>query len=131
MRSAQLFLHDETGAVTIEFVTLVPAFILLLVLFTDASIVYLSRTEMWNTARDVVRRMSTDQITTHQEALNYAATHLFLGYRQYTVTTDFGAEMDVTITVPLVDAAVFGIWFKPLIGETLSVSARMRREPLL
>ena len=39
-------LSDETGAVTIEFTTLVPAFILLLVFFVDASTVYLTRSEM-------------------------------------------------------------------------------------
>ena len=131
MRSILLFLRNDTGAVTIEFVTLVPAFVLMLVLFTDASIVYLTRTEMWNTARDIARRMATGEITTQAQVTDYAASHLFLGYRQYTVQASAGAEIDVKISVPLIDAAVFGIWFKPIIGETLTVAARMRKEPLL
>lgn len=130
MHSIVAFLRNETGAVTIEFVTLVPAFVLMLVLFIDVSVVYLTRTEMWNTARDIARRMSTDELRTSAEVRDYAAGHLFLGYRDYIVVADFGTDMDVTITVPMIDAAVFGIWLRPIIGETLTVKARVSREPM-
>jgi hypothetical protein len=123
------FLYDDTGAVTIEFVTLVPIFVLLLVFFTDASIIYLTRTEMWNTARDISRRMATDELNTQQEILDYAASHLFLAGREYSISADLSAGNTLTITVPLISAAIFGTWLEPLIGETLSVSATMASEP--
>ena len=129
MYSISNFLRNDTGAVTIEFVTLVPAFIFILVFFTDVCIVYLTRIEMWNTARDISRRMSTDQITTPAQVKDYAASHLFLGQREYTLTADFGANRVVTIEVPMANAAIFGAWLKPIIGTTLSVYATMRAEP--
>jgi Flp pilus assembly protein TadG len=131
MRSFKTFLENETGAVTIEFVTLVPAFIILLVFFTDASIIYLTRTEMWNTARDIARRMSTDEITNADQARDYAAAHLFLGDRSYTIDAKFGGTREVSIAVGLGDAAVFGNLLSPVIGRTLVASVSMRREPLL
>jgi len=123
------FLSDDTGAVTIEFVTLVPIFVLMLVFFTDASIIYLTRTEMWNTARDISRRMSTGELKSQQEIMDYAASHLFLSGRVYSIYPDDSAGNTLTITVPLMNAAIFGAWLKPLIGETLSVSATMGSEP--
>ncbi|HUS54644.1 MAG TPA: TadE/TadG family type IV pilus assembly protein [Thermohalobaculum sp.] len=130
MRGDRSFLRNETGAVTIEFVTLVPAFIAILVFFTDASIVYLTRTEMWNTARDIARRMSTDEFTTDTQVMDYAASHLLLGQRQYTVDPTFGGDMRIDIAVSIQDAAVFGLWLKPIIGQSLLASVTMRREPL-
>lgn len=121
---------DETGAVTIEFVTLVPAFIFLLVLFADASAIYLTRSEMFNVARDVARRMSTREITTLEQARAYAADHLFLDARTYYIQTHFGGNMAVAIYVPLYDAAIFGYWFKPILGKILVADAMMRQEPL-
>jgi hypothetical protein len=129
MRSISDFLRNDTGAVTIEFVTLVPAFVLTLVFFTDISIVYLTRTEMWNTARDISRRMSTGELTTAEEVTDYAASHLFLGQREYTVVADFGANKAVRIEVPMAEAAMFGTWLIGVIGDTLSVYATMSSEP--
>lgn len=129
MRSILAFLRNDTGAVTIEFVTLVPAFVLLLVFFTDVSIVYLTRTEMWNTARDISRRMSTGQLTTAEQVTDYAASRLFLGQREYTVTADFSASKAVKIEVPTVNAAMFGAWLTPVVGEKLSAYATMTTEP--
>ncbi len=59
MRSVFTFLRDEKGAVTIEFVLWVPIFVGLFVLVTDASIIYLTHSEMWSVARDTTRRMTT------------------------------------------------------------------------
>ena len=131
MCSISKFFHDETGAVTIEFTTLVVAFVMMLVFFTDASIIYATRTEMWNVARDLTRRMTTDEITTVAEARDYAATHLLLGGRNYTVDPDFSSgDLNVRIAVTIGDAAIFGAWFKPVIGDYLVASVTMRREPL-
>jgi len=130
MRNVCTFLRDEMGAVTTEFTTLVVAFVMMLVFFTDASIIYLTRTEMWNVARDITRKMSVEQITTVAEVQDYAAQHMLLGGRDYVVDPDFGGEMRVRIAITVGDAAIFGAWFKPVIGDYLVAEVTMRREPL-
>lgn len=132
MTGMKRFLRDEKGAVTVEFVTLVPMFVLMLMFFTDASILYLTHSDMFNTARDIARRMSTEQITTVAEAHAYAVESLQLYNRVYVLTTDPAlAEMTVTISVGVRDAAIFGAFLAPVLGRTLSASATMRREPLM
>ena len=132
MTGMKRFLTDDKGAVTIEFVTLVPMFVLMLMFFTDASILYLTHSDMFNTARDIARRMSTEQITTVAEAQAYAVESLQLYNRVYVLTTDPAlAEMTVTISVSVRDAAIFGAFLAPVLGRTLSASATMRREPLM
>lgn len=130
MRGVGRFLSDEQGAVTIEFTILVPVFILMLVLFADASLIYQTHSEMFNVARDIARRMSTEQIKTPEEVRNYAAEHLFLGQRTYIVDPDFGGEMRVTIVTGLDNATIFGFFFRPILGRELLASAAMRREPM-
>ena len=123
------FLRNETGAVTIEFVTLVPAFIFMLVFFADVSLIYLTRVEMWNTARDISRRMATGEFTNTDQVLDHAQSHLFLGHRRYTVNASFGGDNMVEVEVPMANAAIFGVWLSPVMGETLTVFASMRGEP--
>jgi hypothetical protein len=123
------FFRDESGAVTIEFTTLVVAFIMMLVFFTDASIIYLTRSEMWSVARDVSRRMSTEEITTTAEARDYASANMHLSGRNYVIDPDFGSDMSVTIAVTIGEAAIFGAWFKPILGDYLVASVAMGREP--
>ena len=131
MRSVFTFLGDEKGAVTIEFVLWVPIFVGLFVFVTDASIVYLTHSEMWSVARDTTRRMTTGQITSRAQAAEYAASHLFLGSRTYVIDPDFdSADMNVTIAIGLDDAAIFGFFFKEILGRSLVASVTMRKEPL-
>ncbi|MFQ5535702.1 MAG: TadE/TadG family type IV pilus assembly protein [Sphingomonadales bacterium] len=132
MSSAFAFLRDETGAVTIEFVLWVPVFVSMLVFVTDASIIYLTHSEMWNVARDTTRRMTTGEITSQAEARDYAAAHLFLGQRTYVIDPSDPkfAEMNVTIAIGLGDATIFGFFFESILGRELVASVTMRREPL-
>ena len=131
MRSVFTFLGDEKGAVTIEFVLWVPIFVGLFVFVTDASIVYLTHSEMWSVARDTTRRMTTGQFTSRAQAADYAASHLFLGNRTYVIDPDFdSADLNVTITIGLDGAAIFGFFFEPILGESLVASVTMRKEPL-
>ncbi len=132
MRTISTFLGDETGAVTIEFILWVPIFVGLLVFVTDASIIYLTHSEMWSVARDTTRRMTTGEITTDAEARDYAAAHLFLGSRTYVIdpTDPALAEMNVTIAIGIDGAAIFGFFFEPILGESLVASVTMRKEPL-
>ncbi len=132
MSSVFAFLGDEKGAVTIEFVLWVPIFVGMLVFVTDASIIYLTHSEMWSVARDTTRRMTTGQITSRAEARNYAASRLFLGSRTYVVdpTDPAFAEMNVTIAIGLDGATIFGFFFEPILGQSLVASVTMRKEPL-
>ena len=132
MQSVFAFLRDEKAAVTIEFVLWVPIFIGLFVFVTDASIIYLTHSEMWSVARDTTRRMTTGQITTDAEARDYAAAHLFLGSRTYVIdpTDPALADMNITIAIGIDDAAIFGFFFKPILGKSLVASVTMRKEPL-
>ncbi len=132
MQSVFAFLRDEKAAVTIEFVLWVPIFVGLFVLVTDASIIYLTHSEMWNVARDTTRRMTTGEITTRAQAADWAASHLFLGSRTYVIDPDFTtADLNVTIAIGLDDAAIFGFFFKSILGRSLVASVTMSREPLL
>jgi hypothetical protein len=130
MRSVFAFLRDEKN-VTTEFVLWVPIFAGLLVFVTDASIIYLTHSEMWSVAWDTTRRMKTGEITTTAEARDYAAAHLFLGNRTYVIDPDFSsADLNVTIAIGLDDTAIFGFFFQPMLGRSLVASVAMRREPL-
>ncbi len=131
MRSVFAFLGDEKAAVTIEFVLWVPIFVGLLVFVTDASIIYLTHSEMWNVARDTTRRMTTEEITNDAEVRDYAAAHLFLGSRTYVIDPGLAsADMNITIAIGLDGAAIFGFFFKPILGQSLVASVTMRKEPL-
>ena len=131
MQSVFAFLRDETGAVTIEFVLWVPIFVGLLVFVADASIIYLTHSEMWSVARDTTRRMTTEEITNDAEARDYAAARLFLGSRTYVIDPEFStADLNITIAIGLDDAAIFGFFFKGILGKSLVASVTMRKEPL-
>jgi Flp pilus assembly protein TadG len=130
MRGVFSFLRDEKGVVTIEFVLWVPIFIGLFVLVTDASIIYLTHSEMWSAARDTTRRMTTGEITSRAQARDHAAARLFLSSRTYVIDSNFGGEMNVTLAIGLDGAAIFGFFFKPILGRSLVASVTMRREPL-
>ena len=124
-------MSDEKGAVSLEFTALVPFVIFLLVFFADAAVIYLTHTEMFNAARDIARRMSTEELETAQEVREYAASHLFLGQRRYVVAPEFGGEMSVALAVEVRDAAIFGAFFRPILGRVLLARATVRREPML
>lgn len=124
------FMRDERGSATIEFVLWVPVFVILLVATTDASILYLHHTEMWNVSRDVARRVSVGDMTEAQAATT-VQNEMFLSTNAYTVETSDPAELDVVIriTTSVRDASVFG-FFKPVLGRFLTAEVTMRREPI-
>ena len=79
------FLCDEHGSATIEFVLWVPVYVIILVAVTDASVLYLTHTEMWNTARDSARRISVGAMTA-ADVPDRAREKLLLAGRTYTDT---------------------------------------------
>lgn len=129
--SLSRFLGDQTGAVTIEFTTLVPFFVFLMVFFADAATIYLTHSEMYQAARDVSRRMATGELETEQDVQNYVATHLQLGQRTYTIDPDWGNNTRLIIALPIGQAAIFGYWFQPILGQILVADVVTSREPRL
>ncbi len=124
------FLRDEHGSATIEFVLWVPIFVVILVAATDATVLYLHHTEMWNVSRDVARRVAVGDIT-EADAVNVVQNEMFLYSRAYTVATSDPADLDVRIMIQtsVADASVFG-FFKPVLGRYLTAMVTMRREPI-
>lgn len=123
------FLREEQGAVTIEFTVFVPLFIFLFLFMTDAAVIYFTYSQMYNVARDLARKMSIGQITTQAQAQQYAAENLLLGQRTYTIDPKLCCN-SVTIWVSVSDAAVFGSWFKPILGKAIYAHAEMGAEPV-
>lgn len=128
-RGVGCLVRDERGAVTVEFTVLVPFFVFLLVLFADATVIYLSHSEMYNAARELSRSVSTGEVRNQAEAEAYVADKLFLGDRDYYVYVDFDQDKTVTIAVNVYDAAIFGLWFTPLVGRELVATATVAEEP--
>ena len=129
-RLVSQFLRDERGSATIEFVLWVPIFVVILVAATDATILYLHHTEMWNVSRDVARRVAVGDMT-EAEAVNVVQNEMYLYSRAYTVSTSDPTELDVKIMIrtSVADASVFG-FFKPVLGRYLTAMVTMRREPI-
>ena len=124
------FLRDERGSATIEFVLWVPVFVIILVAATDATVLYLHHTEMWNVSRDVARRIAVGDMT-EADAAAAVQNEMFLYSRAYTVATSNPTELDVRIMIQtnVGDASVFG-FFKPVMGRYLTAMVTMRREPI-
>ncbi len=124
------FLRNETGAVTVEFTALVPFFVFLMVFFADATVIYLTHSEMFNAAREVSRRASTGEIQNLSQAEAYANNKLMLGARTYFVDVDFSGDNNIVrIGIPLYDAAIFGVFFRPILGKELVAIASVSEEP--
>lgn len=124
------FLSDERGSATIEFVLWVPIFVAILVAATDATVLYLHHTEMWNVSRDVARRVAVGDMT-EADAATTVQNEMFLYSNAYTVATSNPTDLDVQIVIQtqISDASVFG-FFEPVLGRYLTASVTMRREPI-
>jgi len=127
------FLSDEHGAMTIDFILWLPLFVSLLVMVTDASILYLTQTEMWNVARDTARRMTTQHVTTTNEAKCWAISQLNLySSLVYNVEATSTKQLNsVAISVPVVDASNFGYFLGAVLGNTISARVTMRADPTI
>jgi len=129
-RGPHALLRDETGVVTTEFTVLVPFFVFLMVFFADATVIYLTHSEMFNAAREISRRVATGEIQSESDAQWYADNKLMLGARTYNVGIGFsGNDRTVRIGIPLYDAAIFGVFFRPVLGRELVATAVVSEEP--
>lgn len=131
MRGFSVFLDDERGSETIQFVLFVPLFVFLLVIVADASFLFLSYSEISNVARDTARRMAAGQFTSDQEAVDYAVAHLTMFEAPYDVSASYdpNSHMAVLIEVGIADAMVFGKFLGPVLDKTLRARVVMRSEP--
>ncbi len=121
------FIRDQTGTATLEFILWVPVYVILLVAVTDASILYLTHSEMWNTARDSARLISVGAMAA-ADAPDRAREKLVLSGRTYTVAASDTDPVIVEISVNVGDASVFG-FFKPVLGRELTAQVEMWKEP--
>ena len=126
MASLRRFIRDERGTASLEFVLWVPLYVILLLAVTDASILYLTHTEMWNAARDTARRISVGALTA-ADAPNRAKEKLLLSGRTYTVAASDAGPVIVEISVNVGDASIFG-FFKPVLGRQLNARVVMWKE---
>ena len=120
------FLRDEHGSATIEFVLWIPIYVIILVAVTDASILYLTHTEMWNTARDSARRISVGAMTA-ADVPDRAREKLLLAGRTYTVAASETNQVIVEISVGVGDASIFG-FYGPVLGRQLTARVEMMKE---
>ena len=123
----QNFLRDERAAATIEFVTIFPAFAFVMLLVVDASILYLTHTDLFNVSRDVARRIAVGAM--HVDDMPaYVSERAILGARTLTVASYSGSVVIVELSVNVGDASVFG-FFTPILGREMKVRVEMLREP--
>ncbi|MFQ5535701.1 MAG: TadE/TadG family type IV pilus assembly protein [Paracoccaceae bacterium] len=134
MRGVLTFLHDDRGSQTIEVVLWIPIFVALLVIIIDASMLYLTQTEMWNVARDTARRMTTGALATPAEAEAYANTQLNLysnNSGMYTVTASDNPVVQVAISVGAGDISFTGFAYLgfTIFGGPIRAQVVMRPQP--
>ena len=93
----------------------------------DASILYLTYTELFNVSRDVARRISVGKLHVI-DVPAYVGERTILGARTYTAGSFSGSVAIVELAVNVRDASIFG-FFEPVLGRTMSVRVEMLREP--
>jgi len=125
------FLRDERGSQTIQFVVWFPLWFVLIILITDASLLYYAHTEMSTVARDTARRLTSGSLTGIPEAQNYAVGKLGNLSYQVNVEYDTDTTMAVQISVPVVEVVPFGLMIKAFIPTRLTTRVAMRSEPNL
>lgn len=127
MSGLRAFVGDEKGAVTIEFVTIFMGFVVVMLMFTDASILYLSYTDLFTVSRDAARRVAVGSLHV-DDVPAYVQQRAMLGARTYSVGSYSGSVVIIELSVNVGDASVFG-FFKPVLDRTMAVHVELLREP--
>lgn len=125
----QDFLDDECGTATIEFVFMVPLFTTLVLLITDASLLFLRHTSLMNVSRDTARIVSRHAMSP-EEAEIYAAaaakTEVSMATADVSIANGF---VTVIITSNSATSAPFGI-VKFAVGDKITAVAISTIEPV-
>lgn len=130
MSMVRRFSSDERGAVTIEFVAIVPFFMLFFAFFVDTCMIYFTYVDMYAVARDASRRYSTDQFESTNEVRDYVAERLVGHAVRYHVTIPDDIQREVIVTANIFDTALFGAVLYSFVGENFRARASALREPI-
>jgi Flp pilus assembly protein TadG len=123
------FLNDCSGTATVEFVLVVPLFMLILMLTADASALYLQQTKYWNITRDTARAVSRHGLT-DVEAVDFARDRASTSKVAAEVTVVIVNNMvTVTISGDAAESSVFGIT-KFAVGDRITASTTNIMEPI-
>lgn len=128
-RSIREFLSGESGSVTVEFALMVPLFTGLLMLMTDASMLYLQHSKLMNVSRDTARIVSRHAMTVEEaKAYAEAAGSNLRGNASAEVSVTNGL-VTVIISSPASAAAPFGI-VKFAVGSSIVAATTNTMEPV-
>jgi len=128
-RHLSRFVREENGTSTIEFVFMVPLFVALVLLVTDASLLFLRHSTLMNISRDTARVVSRYAMTP-ADAKIYAETAATTGKSGATAqVTVAGGFVTVVLSSDAASAAPFGI-ISFALGDTISVTAISTMEPI-
>jgi Flp pilus assembly protein TadG len=126
---AKLFLVEEHGTATLEFVILFPLFTMLLLLVVDASLLFLRHTMLMNVSRDTARIVSRHAMTP-AEAKVYAES--FASTPASTATAEVFFQSNyvvVRLTADAASSAPFGL-ISFAVGDTIVARAISNMEPV-
>jgi Flp pilus assembly protein TadG len=128
-KTLHCFLIEENGTSTIEFVILVPLFTVLLLLATDASLLFLRHTNLMNISRDTARIVSRHAMTV-TEARTYAESNASTPRSRATaqVTIQDGFVI-VILSSNAASSAPFGI-ISFVLGDRIVARAISTMEPV-
>lgn len=139
MKTFAAFLRDERGSAVMEFCLWLPLFMFFLAAIIDASVLYLTHTEMWNVARDTARRVTTGQLDKNNTAqiVTHVRDELTVGGRQYFVEPIYDStsnSISIRVGTMIWDASVFGIFGMfagqhDILRRTLESTVVMQMEP--
>ena len=108
------FQDDTTGSVLVEFLLVLPLFIILLLGTLQIGMLFLTWSGMYNAARETARRWAVQEFTTEVQAeadaagrRAAAAPWVAAGNWDVTGTTKVGNQLTVSITVPSSGATMF------------------------
>ncbi|MDM7933572.1 TadE family protein [Tabrizicola sp.] len=128
-RKVRRFVQAENGTATVEFVFMVPLFTTLVLLVTDASLLFLRHSTLMNVSRDTARVVSLHAMTP-AEAQVYAAaaasTMKSAATAQVTIANGF---VTVILSSDAASSAPFGI-ISYAVGDTISAVAISTMEPI-
>lgn len=130
-RALRAFGKRSDGTVTVEFVLWLPVFLSVIMLSTDASMMFLRQSNFWNVSREtarIVSRHGLDSVAAEKFAANNAA---FGDYTpKVSVKVDeLASTVTVTITGRAEKMAPFGV-ISFALGDTVSAQVTQTLEPI-
>ena len=125
----RFFLHGEDGTATLEFVILVPLFVMLLLVVVDASLLFLRHTNLMNVSRDTARIVSRYAMTTAEAkayAESFASTPASAATAEVIIQGDY---VIVRLSADAASSAPFGL-ISFAVGDKLVARAISNMEPV-